>query len=175
MIRIAWAARSARSTLAPTAVDHSGGTAPGCLGAPAASHQPRHGEFSLSKTVLPDWARSPGDREKVRLWGVGSAPGLRGTDGGRTGVDRGACWAPWSYGLFGRLRVRASRGASPFADFVLCAVCAVQTIAIRGRLCSLTEAPIASSPRPLAARLPKRLPESSPLAPRLSPQRDSAP
>jgi hypothetical protein len=85
MIRIAWAARSARSTLAPTAVDHSGGTAPGCLGAPAASHQPRHGEFSLSKTVLPDWARSPGDREKVRLWGVGSAPGLRGTDGGSDG------------------------------------------------------------------------------------------
>jgi hypothetical protein len=67
----------------------------------------------------------------------------------------------WSYGLFGRLRVRASRRASPFADFVLCAVCAVQTIT----LLSHRSPPSPAHPRPLAARLPKRLPESPPSSP----------
>jgi hypothetical protein len=67
MIRIALAARS---TLAPTAVDHSGGTAPGCLGTRSASHQPRHGEFSLSKTVLPHWAGHRGPSEGARCCGT---------------------------------------------------------------------------------------------------------
>jgi hypothetical protein len=67
----------------------------------------------------------------------------------------------WSHGLFGCLRVRASRGASPFAGFVLCAVCAVQTIT----LLSHRSPPSPARPRPLAARLPKRLPESPPSSP----------